>query len=353
MKHHHHVMKQGLTSKKLRGHALVTQDTPSAHQPFIRPARPVPEEPPMTRTTRSRRLAWLAATAVASALLTACGGSSDAGDSGDTGTPITEQQMDQALHDMLPADIQAAGKVSIGTEALYPPFESFADDNKTIVGLDPDLANAVGQLLGVEVEFTHTAFDGLLTALDGGRFDLVAAAITDTREREQKYDFVDYFMTGQSIVVKKGNPEGIHGIAELCGKAVAVLKASTQEKLLGQFNENECAGNEIKIDSFPSDKDALLQVQSGRDVASFTQDAVGAYNSATIGGGNQFEIANSEALLPTPVGMVFDKKDTQLRDAFKAAIEELVANGTYDELLAKYQLSSGDIKEVTLNGATA
>ena len=304
----------------------------------------------MTRTTRSRRLAWLAATAAVSTLLTACGGNSDAGD---TGTPTAEQTTVQKLHDMLPADIQSAGKVSIGTEALYPPFESFAEDNKTIVGLDPDLAHAVGQLLGVDIEFTHTAFDGLLTALDGGRFDLVVAAVTDTKDREKQYDFVDYFLTGQAIVVKKGNPEGIHGIAELCGKAVAVLKASTQEKLLGQFNENECAGNPIQIDSFPSDKDALLQVQSGRDVASFTQDAVGAYNSATIGGGNQFEIANSEALLPTPVGMVFDKSDTQLRDAFKAAIEELIANGTYEELLAKYQLSSGVIKDVTLNGATA
>jgi len=307
----------------------------------------------MTRTTRSRRLALLAATAVASTLLTACVGNSDAGEGDGSGTPIAEQTKDPKLHDMLPSDIRSAGKVSIGTEALYPPFESFAEDNKTIIGLDPDLANAVGQLLGVDVVFTHTAFDGLLTALDGGRFDLIVAAITDTKEREQKYDFVDYFMTGQSIVVKKGNPEGIHGIAELCGKAVAVLKASTQEKLLGQFNENECAGNPIQIDSFPSDKDALLQVQSGRDVASFTQDAVGAYNSATIGGGNQFEIANSEALLPTPVGMVFDRKDTQLRDAFQAAIVELIANGTYEELLAKYQLSSGVITDVRLNGATA
>jgi polar amino acid transport system substrate-binding protein len=304
----------------------------------------------MTRTTRSRRLAWLAVAAAASTLLTACGGTSDAGD---TSAPIAEQTTDQQLRDMLPADIQSAGKVSIGTEALYPPFESFAEDNKTIVGLDPDLAHAVGQLLGVDIEFTHTAFDGLLTALDGGRFDLVVAAVTDTKDREQQYDFVDYFLTGQAIVVKKGNPEGIHGIAELCGKSVAVLKASTQEKLLGQFNDEECAGNAITIDSFPSDKDALLQVQSGRDVASFTQDAVGAYNSATIGGGNQFEIANSEALLPTPVGMVFDKKDTQLRDAFKAAIEKLVANGTYEQLLTKYQLTSGDIKTVTVNGATA
>lgn len=305
----------------------------------------------MTRHPRILRLAWLPVVAAAGALLTACGGGDDAGPA-TAGTPVAAHEVDQELHDSLPADIRKAGKVSIGTEALYPPFESFADDNKTIVGLDPDLAQSLGQVLGVDVEFTHTAFDGLLTALDGGRFDLVMAAITDTVEREEVYDFVDYFLTGQSIVVQKGNPEGIEGITDLCGQSVAVLKASTQEKLLGQFNDEECAGDPIEIDSFPSDKDALMQVQSGRDVASFTQDAVGSYNAATIGGGNQFEIANSEALLPTPVGIVFTKEDTQLRDAFKAALEKLIADGTYDEILAEYQLESGAVDSVTVNGAT-
>ena len=308
----------------------------------------------MTLKPRPRRIAWIAAIAACGAL-TACGGSSGSSEAGpaDAGSePVAQQKVDQELHDSLPADIRSAGQVSIGTEALYPPFESFADDNETIEGLDPDLMTALGEVLGVEVEFTHTAFDGLLTALDGGRFDMVAAAVTDTVDRQQTYDFVDYFMTGQSIVVKKGNPEGIADIPDLCGRAVAVLKASTQEKLLGQFNKDECSGDPIEIDSLPSDKDALMQVQSGRDVASFTQDAVGAYNSATIGGGNQFELANTEALLPTPVGMVFPKDSTQLRDAFKAALETLIANGTYEEILANYQLTSGAVDEVTINGAT-
>lgn len=308
----------------------------------------------MTRHPRTRRLAWLPVAVAAGALLTACGSTDDAAPAAApaAGQPAASQEVEPKLHDSLPADIREAGKVSIGTEALYPPFESFADDNKKIVGLDPDLAESLGQILGVEVEFTHTAFDGLLTALDGGRFDLVMAAITDTKDREEVYDFVDYFLTGQSIVVQKGNPGGIAGIPDLCGQSVAVLKASTQEKLLGQFNDEECADDPIEIDSFPSDKDALMQVQSGRDVASFTQDAVGSYNAATIGGGNQFEIANSEALLPTPVGIVFTKEDTQLRDAFKAALEKLIADGTYDEILADYQLESGAVDSVNLNGAT-
>jgi polar amino acid transport system substrate-binding protein len=303
--------------------------------------------------TRSNRRPWRWAGApiaiVTLTLVSACGGgSTDA-----TQEEAPAQQQKAALHDQLPESVKQAGVVKIGTEALYPPFESFADDNKTIVGLDPDLANAMAQVLGVKVTMTHTAFDGLLTALDGGRFDLVMAAITDTKVRQEKYDFVDYFSTGQSIVVKKGNPAGIQSVEDLCGKNVAVLVSSTQERLLGEFNANQCQANPINVTALPSDKDALLQVQTGRADANFTQDATGRYNAKTIGGGNQFEIANAEPLLPVPIGIVFGKDDTQLRDAFQGALKEIIANGTYDDILAKHDLSSGALKDASINGGTA
>jgi polar amino acid transport system substrate-binding protein len=207
-------------------------------------------------------------------------------------------------------------------------------------------------VLGVKVTMTHTAFDGLLPALDAGRFDLVMAAITDTKARQQKYDFVDYFETGQAIVVKKGNPAGIKDVNGMCGKKVAVLEASTQQKLLGEFNQKECADNKIQVAAFQSDSDALVQIRTGRADASFTQDAVGRYNSKTIGGGNQFEVANSEPLLPTPIGIVFEKDNTQLRDAYLAALKEIIANGSYDEILAKHDLSSGAYKDPKINAGT-
>jgi len=304
-----------------------------------------------TRTTR-RAWRWAGAPVVAATLAllaSACGGgSTDA-----TQDKVPAQQQNTALHDRLPENVKQAGTLKVGTEALYPPFESFADDNKTIVGLDPDLANALAQVLGVKVTMTHTAFDGLLTALDGGRFDLVMAAITDTKARQAKYDFVDYFSTGQAIVVKKGNPAGIKSVADLCGKNVAVLVSSTQQKLLGQFNAKECASSKINVTALPSDKDALLQVRTGRADANFTQDAVGTYNAKTIGGGNQFEVANAEPIQPIPVGIVFDKGDTQLRDAFQAALKEIITNGTYDQILAKHDLSGGAKKDVTINGGTS
>jgi len=300
-------------------------------------------------TPIARPAAWLAAAAATCLLATACGGGSDSDAAPKSSTSVATQQKDAALSAMLPAEISKAGVLKIGTEAQYPPFESLAEDNKTVVGLDPDLADAIGQLLGVKIQFTNTAFDGLLTALDGGRFDLVVAAVTDTPEREASYDFVDYFMTGQSIVVKKGNPEKITSVEDLCGHPVAVLKASTQLKLLEGFNTKECKASPIDITALQTDKDALLQVQTGRADATFTQDAVGVYNAKTIGGGNQFEIANTEALLPTPVGAVFDKKDTQLRDAFKAALAKLIDNGTYADILAKHDMSQGKLDEPGVN----
>ena len=105
------------------------------------------------------------------------------------------------------------------------------------------------------------------------------------------------------------------------------------------------------VGSFPSDRDALIQVQTGRSEAAFTQDAVGAYNAKNIGGGTAFEIGNSEALLPVPVGIVFAKEVTQLRDAFQAALKEVIASGAYEEILAKWDMSTGSFEDATINGA--
>ncbi len=242
----------------------------------------------------------------------------------------------------------SATTIKVGTEAYYPPFESFAKDNKTIVGLDPDLAAALGKVLGAKVTFTHTAFDGLLPALDSGRFDVVMAAITDTKERQAKFDFVDYFKSGQGIIVKKGNPKGIHGLKDLCGKKVAVLKASVQQKLLDATNGKECSSNKISIIALPSDKDALLQIRSGRADASVTQDAVARYNTSSGDAATQYEVANAKPIDPVPLGIVF-KKGSPWRDKFKSALQKIQADGSYDKVLAKYKLTSGAYRPVTVN----
>jgi polar amino acid transport system substrate-binding protein len=307
---------------------------------------------------KSRSLPVAALALAVTALLSACGGGDGDDGGGSAAAPSSgaaaapEVEADPALTAMLPQEVQTAGTLKIGTEALYPPYEYLDEDGETIIGLDPELVDAVTARLGVDYELTNTAFDGLLPALSGNRFDVIAAAVTDTTARQANYDFVDYFKAGQAIVVATGNPEKIAGVDDLCGKPVAVLVSSAQESLLNKFNKEQCASKPIAITSLPTDQDALIQVQSGRAVATFTQEPVGRYNAAQIAGGHAFEVANSQTLFPNPLGFVFDKADTQLRDAWQAAVQSLIDDGTYADILKGRDLGTGAVDKATINAGT-
>lgn len=254
---------------------------------------------------------------------------------------------------MLPAEVQSSKTLEIATEALYPPYEYLDTDGTTVIGLDIELMDAATKKLGITYTLTNTAFDGLLPGLESGRYQVILAAVSDTKARQAKFDFVDYFQSGQAIVVPAGNPENIKGIADLCGKSVTVLVSSAQEALLNGFNTKECVDNKITITALPTDTDALLQVQSKRASASFTQEPVGRYNAAKISGGKAFEVANAETILPIPLGVVFLKKDTQLRDAFQAAYQSMVDDGTYKKILDARELGAGALQKITINAGTS
>ena len=255
---------------------------------------------------------------------------------------------DPALHDQLPDAIKQAGTIKVGTEALYPPYEYLDTDGTTVIGLDVDLFDAVAARLGVEYTIDNIAFDSLLPALDTGRYDVIVAAMTDNAERQQNYDFVDYFSAGQSIVTLKDNPEGISTFEDLCGKTVSVLKTSAQETLLQDMNKDQCAADPIDILAQQSDNDALLQVQNKRAVADVSQDAVATYTAQTVGGGNVFAVANAEPVEPKPLGYVVKKGD-ELQEPLQAALQSLIDDGTYQSILAEHDLAASGLDTITIN----
>ncbi|WP_110589719.1 ABC transporter substrate-binding protein [Microbacterium suaedae] len=294
----------------------------------------------------SRLLLAPAALAVA-ALAVSCSSSPD----DETGAaPAAEA--DETLAALVPDDVRDAGSVTVGTEAQYPPYE-FVDaaDGETITGLDIDLLAAATAKLGLEYELSNVAFDTLLPSLDSERYDLVVAGITDSVERQANYDFVDYFSADQAIIVPAGNPEGISEMSDLCGLTVSVLVDSTQQSLLEAENEGSCQGDPIDILTQQTDTEALTQVQSERAVATLTQEAVGVYNASQIQGGAAFEVANDGPISGEPLGFVFAKGDDELRDAFQAALQSLVDDGTYAEILERWDVSLGALDEITVNGA--
>ncbi|MER5729691.1 ABC transporter substrate-binding protein [Streptomyces sp. NPDC002138] len=307
------------------------------------------------RTTAARsRIAAVGAIAVAGALiLTGCGDQTDKGS--DTGGKTSSAP----LFSKLPKKIQDAGVIKVGTDATYAPME-FKQGEK-IVGVDPDIAEALGKQLGVKFEFTSGTFATLLGGLPTGRTDVVMSSMSDTKARQQGLDdkgqktgngvdFVDYFTASTGILVKKGNPEGIKTLDDLCGKKLAVQRGTTYEQSAkDQSAKCEKDGKaKLSIEAFDTDAEAQTRVKAGGAVADLNDSPVAAYIAQTAGGGNDFEaVANpGDAGL---FGIAIDKKNTELRDALSAAVDATIKDGSYKAALDKWNAASGAVTKAQVN----
>ena len=132
----------------------------------------------VVRPLRSGRALVAGLLALGCLALAACG--DGAAPSNATAPPVA---VDQGLHDTLPASVLASGTVRVLTDASYAPMSSFAADGRTIVGMEPDLAKALGRVLGVRFAFTTVDFTDIPKLLRTGRADIGLSAITDTKER--------------------------------------------------------------------------------------------------------------------------------------------------------------------------
>jgi polar amino acid transport system substrate-binding protein len=289
----------------------------------------------------------LAIVAALALLLAACGGN----DNAPSGASATTAGGVSDLGKQLPASIQQSKEIKVGSDVAYAPVEFFKEGTQEVQGIDWDLAQALGAKLGVKFTFANTTFDGIIPALKAKRFDVIMSAMSDTPERQKEVDFIDYFNAGTSILVKKGNPEGIQSLDDLCGKTIALQKGTTQvDVAAGQQSKCTAAGKpKIKVLTYDKDTDAQLQVRSGRAVADMNDFPVAAYAAQTLGGGSQFEVVGQQ-IEAGPYGIGVRKDDTQLRDALQAALKAVVADGTYDQILQKWNVSQGALKTAAING---
>jgi ABC-type amino acid transport substrate-binding protein len=129
------------------------------------------------------------------------------------------------------------GVLNVGSDIAYAPFEFYQEGTEIPDGLDIDLAKAIGDMLGVDVGFLNTGFDGIIPALQTEDFDVIMSAMTITEDRSKEIDFVPYLSVGTGIVVPVGNPNNIHELSDLCGLTVAVQVGTIQEQLLNDQNE--------------------------------------------------------------------------------------------------------------------
>jgi len=294
----------------------------------------------MTRSGRTRTTVILTTLAC---LTVACG-SDGARDT--SAAPLT------ALGQMLPEAIADARVLDVGSDIAYAPVEFFEEGTQTAIGIDVDLCNAIVAKFadGFTCRFMNTTFDGIIPALQARRFDAVMSALSDTEERQAVIDLIDYFDAGTSILVLKGNPSGIRSIDDLCGRTIGLQKGTTQEEL-ANAQEAKCVsnGSDLEILTFDKDTDALLALKAGRSVADMNDFPVAAYNAKVSGGGNEFEVVGQQ-LDPAPYGIGVRKDDVSLRDALRQALLAIIADGTYGQVLSKWDVSEGALTTAAING---
>src|SRR5664279_4369980 len=312
--------------------------------------------------TRSRGLvavALMALAALAIIIVAGCGSSSSSSSSSPTPSAsattatgswttadLAALQTDAALKAMLPSSIVSANNLRVASDVPYPPWEYYDPaTSKNPAGFDFDLSQAIGKKIGIPTSFNETPFDSIILSIKGGKNDMIMSDMYDNLEREQQgVSFVDYAYDGTSVLVKKGNPSGVTNLDSLAGQTVACESGTTQQAFLQKQNTAfKAAGKSaMTILALPNQPAALLAVTSGRAVGDLTDHSTAAYIAQTTNNGNTFEVvadpAAPEGYDPQLVGIGIVAKNTQLINTVQKALQDLIDEGAYQKIVAKYNL---------------
>jgi polar amino acid transport system substrate-binding protein len=292
----------------------------------------------------------LGALALAVFAFAGCGSSSKSS-SASTATSPGSSSSNAAIAAQVPAAIKSKGTLSVASEAQYAPNEFIAPDGHTVIGMDADLLHALGAQMGLKVKLINSNFETIIPGLAAGRYDLGASSFTDTKEREKTVDFVDYFQAGISFYARTSANPGVSTVAALCGKTVAVEKGTIeQEEAEKQSKTCTKEGKKaVAVLSFPGQNPVNLAVASGRAELGMADSPVVAYQVKQSGG--QFKVL-CKCYGFAPYGIAVPKK-SGMTTPILAALKELMANGTYKQILSKWGIESGAISEPKINGATS
>lgn len=232
------------------------------------------------------------------------------------------------LMTMLMLGIMGCGKEKekvyiIGTNAEYPPFEYM--ENGKISGLDAEIIEKISQKTGIKYKWSNMNFDGLIPALQTKKLDVIIAGMSATPEREKAVDFsTPYLVSNATIITNKINP--IKNMENLSGKSYGVELGTTKEAAARKIEG-------AKVIPFSSTTGALVALKSGKIDGMVLDESV-----AKKFVENNDDLILVGSLAGEPKAIAFNKDEKELKDTFNKAIEELLKDGTVEELKEKYGL---------------
>lgn len=294
---------------------------------------------------RRHHLSALTAALVAGLLLVSCG--DDSGNGGTAPPAGGGVEEDPALAEMVPADISADGTITVGTDATYAPNEFLAEDGTTIQGFDIDLFDAVAAKLGLETEYTSAPFDNIIPSVQSGKYEIGVSSFTINAERMQVVDMVSYYSAGTAWAVKAGNPAGVTP-DDACGARVGVQRGTVQvADITARSAQCEADGQPgITIDQFQGQDQVTAAVVSGKDDAELADSPIIAY--AIKQTGDQLEPVG-EIYDAAPYGYVVRQDQGELAEALSGAVDALIEDGTYQDVLDEWGVADGAVEASEVN----
>lgn len=287
---------------------------------------------------------------MAAGLFAAACGSSGPSSSPAT-SPTTPSKAVSSIAAQVPASIKSNGTLTVAADATYAPNEFIGPDGHTVVGMDADLAQALGQVMGLKVNMVNATFDTIIPGIASGKYDLGMSSFTDTKARQQTVDFVTYFSAGTNFYVKASGGPNIQSLADLCGHKVAVEKGTTQQAD-AQAQASKCtkAGKPaVNVEIFNDQNSVNLALSSGRADVAMADSPVAAYQVKQSSGA--FKLSGP-AYGTAPYGIAMPKNNGMAKPVL-AALKHLMADGTYMKILTKWGVQAGAINNPVINGATS
>ncbi|WP_432563474.1 transporter substrate-binding domain-containing protein [Kineococcus sp. SYSU DK003] len=272
---------------------------------------------------------------------TACGSSTEAASetSPSSTTTLTE---DTALHDLLPESVRSSGTLTLGALWETPPMIGVdASDTTTPVGVAPDLAQALGQVLGVDVEWQNMQWPAQLPGVQSGAVDALMGQVSVTAEREQSVvDLVPFYRTTESLLLPADNPDGIASLKDMCGMTVGVPVGSIQGEEVSAVSDAHCAGDAIQLAEYQGATAAVSAVRAGTvdawlDTTTTQLQAV----EASSGAFTTAELPEDESPA-NYTAIAVGKANPGLSNALVGALKAVIEDGAYDDVLEAHDVSS-------------
>ncbi|MGO1939906.1 MAG: ABC transporter substrate-binding protein [Agrococcus casei] len=275
----------------------------------------------------------VAASMVAVLALSSCANPEIEGgsDEGNSTTIVEAVEVNDEIAALLPQSYHDSG-ITVSINPDVEPIK-FVDSEGNIVGLNPDLLRAAGNVLGVDIKFEQGTFDGMVPGLEAKRFDVIAS-VADFVERQENIDFIDYMYNGTAIIASADFEKDEIALEDLCGLSVGYARGTSQQGSLEQVVQlcEDSGAPALQINGYGDGGAGVLSVQSGEAEAYWGDLPQMAYNAAQSP--EQFKVIYKEQRSILGIGV--HKDDTELRDALHSALLSLVEDGTYDMILENW-----------------